>query len=89
VKQHVSRQQICDFSGEDTRIVQTVLNEWEQFLHELLKDNSRRYSVYHASFRDFLRRKDTLEKTGLTIPGIHLLIAKDQLNKWKNRRRHE
>lgn len=89
VKQHVSRQQICDFSGEDTRIVQTVLNEWEQFLHELLKDNSRRYSVYHASFRDFLRRKDILEKTGLTIPGIHLLIAKDQLNKWKNRRRHE
>lgn len=89
VKQPVSRQQICDFSGEDTRTVQTVLNEWEQFLHELLKDNSRRYSVYHASFRDFLHRKDILDKTGLTIPGIHLLIAKDQLNKWKNRRRHE
>ncbi|MEG3918012.1 hypothetical protein QUA07_02550 [Microcoleus sp. T3_A4] len=89
VKQPVSRQQICDFSGEDTRTVQTVLNEWEQFLHELLKDNSRRYSVYHSSFRDFLHRKDILDKTGLTIPGIHLLIAKDQLNKWKNRRRRE
>ncbi|HEY9691100.1 MAG TPA: hypothetical protein V6D15_02800 [Oculatellaceae cyanobacterium] len=89
VKQPVSRQQICDFSGEDTRTVQTVLNEWEQFLHELLKDNSRRYSVYHASFRDFLHRKDILEKTGLTIPGVHQLIAKDQLNKWKNRHRHE
>lgn len=87
VKQPVSRQQICDFSGEDNRTVQTVLNEWEQFLHELLKDEQRRYSVYHASFRDFLHRKDILEKTGLTIPGIHLLIAKDQLNKWKNRRR--
>jgi hypothetical protein len=89
VKQPVSRQQICDFSGEDTRIVQTVLNEWEQFLHKLLKDNQKRYSVYHASFRDFLHRKDILEETGLTIPGIHLLIAKDQLNKWKNRHRHE
>jgi Effector-associated domain 10 len=89
VKQPVSRQQICDFSGEEARTVQTVLNEWEQFLHELLKDNSKRYSVYHASFRDFLHRKDILEKTGLTIPGIHLLIAKDQLNKWKNRRRRE
>lgn len=89
VKQPVSRQQICDFSGEETRTVQTVLNEWEQFLHELLKDNQKRYSVYHASFRDFLHRKDILEKTGLTIPGIHLLIAKDQLNKWKNRRRRE
>jgi len=89
VKQPVSRQQICDFSGEDTRIVQTVLNEWEQFLHELLKDHQKRYSVYHASFRDFLHRKDILEKTGLTIPGIHRLIAKDQLNKWRNRRHHE
>lgn len=87
VKQPVSRQQICDFSFEDTRAVQTVLNEWEQFLHELLKDEQKRYSVYHASFRDFLHRKDILEKTGLTIPGIHQLIAKDQLNKWKNRRR--
>jgi len=87
VRQPVSRQQICDFSGEDARTVQTVLNEWEQFLHELLKDNQRRYSVYHASFRDFLHRKDILETTGLAIPGIHQLIAKDQLNKWKNRRR--
>jgi Effector-associated domain 10 len=89
VKQPVSRQQICDFSGEDTRTVQTVLNEWEQFLHKLLKDDQKRYSVYHASFRDFLHRKDILEETGLTIPGIHLLIAKDQLNKWKNRHRRE
>ncbi len=87
VRQPVSRQQICDFSGEDPRTVQTVLNEWEQFLHELLRDNQRRYSVYHASFRDFLHRKDILETTGLAIPGIHQLIAKDQLNKWKNRRR--
>lgn len=89
VKQPVSRQQICDFSGEDPRIVQTVLNEWAQFLYEFLKDNQKRYSVYHPSFRDFLHRKDILEETGLTIPGIHLLIAKDQLNKWKNRRRSE
>ncbi len=89
VKQPVSRQQICDFSGEDTRIVQTVLNEWEQFLHELIKEEQKRYSVYHTSFRDFLHRQEILDKTGLTIPGIHLLIAKDQLNKWKNRRRRE
>jgi serine/threonine-protein kinase len=77
VLQPVSRQQICDFSGEDARTVQTVLNEWKQFLHELFRDNQKRYSIYHASFRDFLHRKDILEKTGLTIPGIHLLIAKD------------
>ncbi len=89
VRQPVSRQQICDFSREDARTVQTVLNEWEQFLHEQLKENQRRYSVYHASFRDFLHCKDILDKTGLTLPGVHLLIAKDQLNKWKNRRRRD
>ena len=75
VKQPVSLQQICDFSGEDAPTVQTVLNKWEQFLHELFKDNSKRYSVYHTSFRDFLHRKDILEKTGLTIPGINQLIV--------------
>jgi serine/threonine-protein kinase len=89
VKQPVSRQQICDFSGEDALTVQLVLNEWKEFLHELLKENQKHYSVYHASFRDFLYRKDILEETGLTIPGIHLLIAKDLLNKWKHHRRSE
>jgi DNA-binding CsgD family transcriptional regulator len=75
VLQPVSRQQICDFSGEDTRTVQTVLNEWEQFLHELEKERQKRYTVYHASFRDFLHQKDILEKTGVTIPGINQLIV--------------
>jgi serine/threonine-protein kinase len=89
VKQPVSRQQICDFSGEDALTVQLVLNEWKEFLRELLKENQKHYSVYHASFRDFLYRKDILEETGLTIPGIHLLIAKDLLNKWKHHRRSE
>jgi hypothetical protein len=71
VKQPVSRQQICDFSGEDTRSVQTVLNEWKQFLHEYAK----RYSVYHSSFHNFLHRQDILEITGLTIPGINQMIV--------------
>jgi nucleoside phosphorylase len=75
VKQPVSRQQICDFSGEDMRTVQPVLNEWEQFLHELLRDEQKRYSVYHSSFRDFLHSQDVLEKTGLTIPGVNQMIV--------------
>jgi hypothetical protein len=85
VKQPVSRQQICDFSGEDAPTVQTVLTEWEQFLHELIKDSQKRYGVYHSSFRDFLHSKDILEETGLTIPSINRLIAKDLLKKWVNR----
>jgi nucleoside phosphorylase len=75
VKQPVSRQQICDFSGEDARTVQIVLNEWEQFLHKLLQDEQKRYSVYHSSFRDFLHSQDILENTGLTIPGVNQMIV--------------
>lgn len=89
VRQPVSREKLCNFSGEDGRTVQSVLNEWMQFLHEYDQYSPRRYSVYHASFRDFLHRQDILEKTGVTIPGINQLIAKEQLNKWKNRRHHE
>ena len=82
VREPVSRRKICDFSGEDEYTVQQVLNEWKQFLHELIKEE-RRYSVYHSSFRDFLHRKDILETHPVTIPGIHQLIAKNELKVWQ------
>lgn len=82
VREPVSRRKICDFSGENEYTVQQVLNEWEQFLHELMTEE-KRYSVYHASFRDFLHRQDILEKHPVTIPGIHQLIAKNELKVWQ------
>ncbi len=82
VREPVSRRKICNFSGEDEYAVQQVLNEWKQFLHELMKEE-KRYSVYHASFRDFLHRQDILEKHPVTIPGIHQLIAKNELKVWQ------
>jgi hypothetical protein len=84
----VSKQRSLRYSIAADRLPLTLATIiTNHFLHELLKDNQRCYCVYQASFRYFLHRKDILQKTGLTIPGIHLLIAKDQLNKWKNRRR--
>jgi hypothetical protein len=62
VKQPVSRQQICDFSGEDTVIVQTVLNEWKPFLHEVIMNGEKRYRIYNNSFRNFLHRKYILDQ---------------------------
>ncbi|MEH2097429.1 ATP-binding protein [Nostoc sp.] len=82
VREPVSRRKICDFSGENEYAVQQVLNEWKQFLHELMKEE-KRYSVYHASFRDFLHRQDILDKHPVTIPGIHQLIAKNELKVWQ------
>ncbi|GJD19103.1 hypothetical protein RIVM261_040590 [Rivularia sp. IAM M-261] len=81
VREPVSRRKICDFSGENEYAVQQVLNEWKQFLHELMKEE-KRYSVYHASFRDFLHRQDILDKHPVTIPGIHQIIAKNELKVW-------
>ena len=81
VREPVSRRKICDFSGEDEYAVQQVLNEWKQFLHELMKEE-KRYSVYHSSFRDFLHRQEILETHPVTLPGIHQLIAKNELKVW-------
>jgi serine/threonine-protein kinase len=82
VREPVSRRKICDFSGEDEYSVQQVLNEWKQFLHELIKQE-KRYSIYHASFRDFLHRKDILETHPVTLPGIHQLIAENEKKVWQ------
>ena len=82
VREPVSRRKICDFSGEDEYSVQQVLNEWKQFLHELMKQE-KRYSIYHASFRDFLHQKDILETHPVTIPGIHQLIAENEKKVWQ------
>lgn len=86
VREPVSRRKICDFSGEDQYAVQQVLNEWNQFLHELIKEE-KRYSVYHSSFRDFLHRQDILETHPVTLPGIHQLIAKNELQVWQKLKR--
>jgi serine/threonine-protein kinase len=75
VRQPVSRQQICEFSGENSRVVQSVLREWDQFLHTFKKNGLKQYTPYHPSFKDFLHRKDILEETGITIPGINQLIV--------------
>lgn len=52
--------QYADKEGETPRVV-SVLEEWGQFLHieesAAARPGSRLYSIYHASFRDFIYRK--------------------------------
>lgn len=79
VREPVSRREICEFSGEDERIVQTVLNEWEQFLHKIIKNSENFYSIYSSSFREFLHTKDILLSHRITLSEIHQLIAKNEL----------
>jgi hypothetical protein len=81
VKRPVSRALISQFSTtDDLRVseveVQAILDEWSEFLHEQ-REEVTVYSVYHASFRDFLQRKDIVQAAGVTLAGINALIADD------------
>ncbi|MBL7488607.1 toll/interleukin-1 receptor domain-containing protein [Frankia sp. AgB1.9] len=61
--------------GADAIAVQEVLLEWRQFLHREETSGAPRWSVYHNSFRDFLRRKDTVTSAGLSLPEVSGVIA--------------
>lgn len=71
----VSSLLISQFAGEDALTVQEVLDEWDQFLREERIEGQTRYSIYHASFQDFLHRQDIVQAAGITIRDINALIA--------------
>jgi hypothetical protein len=80
VRQAVSRTMVSQFATDssvqvDELTVQEVLDEWKQFLHQQLTNEGTRYSIYHASFRDFLYRKEIVQAAGITIKQINALIA--------------
>ena len=75
VREPVSRSLIAEFAEVNQLTMQEVLNEWSQFLYEQRVEMHTRYSLYHASFRDFLHRKDIIKAAGVTIQGINALIA--------------
>ena len=59
----------------DELTVQEVLDEWNQFLHKQPTAEGLRYSTYHASFRDFLHKKEVVKAAGVTIEEVNALIA--------------
>ena len=81
VKQPVSRRLIAQFATDlsltvDELAVQEVLDDWRQFLHVQHRDAAR-FSLYHASFRDFLHRKDVVQAAGVAVKDINAMIADD------------
>ncbi|BAY80500.1 hypothetical protein NIES25_69880 (plasmid) [Nostoc linckia NIES-25] len=75
IHQPVSRSLISEYAEEKELTVQDVLNEWEQFLHKQLIEKQTCYSIYHASFLDFLHRKDIVQAAGVEIRKINAMIA--------------
>lgn len=77
----VSRQLLTKFlatGGLKTNelAVQAVLDEWEQFLHKEENSQGPRYSLYHASFRDFLNRREIVQAAGVTLQGINAQVSR-------------
>lgn len=52
-----------------------VLTQWSQFLHKKLENKQRKYSIYHASFRDFLYSQETLDGVKMSVEGVHSQIV--------------
>jgi TIR domain len=80
VRRPVSRELISRFATDDQLIVdeltvQEVLDDWDQFLRTEVQDGNRVKSIYHASFRDFLHRKDVVQAAGMTLVEVNRLIA--------------
>jgi len=76
VRSPVSWKLLADFAGKDEVTVQAVLNEWRQFLHVQVVDGEKRFSLYHASFLEFLRRQDIVDVAGITVDGINRMIGR-------------
>ncbi|NER97703.1 MAG: ATP-binding protein [Symploca sp. SIO1B1] len=75
ILQPVSSQLISEYANEEQLTVQDVIDEWEQFLHKQPIDNQTCYSIYHASFQDFLNRKDIVQAASVDIKDINGMIA--------------
>ena len=80
VKEPVSINLIADFSNVRERArIREVLHEWEQFLHEeqvpYEGDLQKRYHVYHASFHDFIAKKEEVEDERVSRKEAHKKIA--------------
>lgn len=80
VKEPVSIDLIADFSKVQERArVREVLHEWGQFLHEEQVPYEgglqKRYHVYHASFHDFIAKKEEVEDERVSRKAAHKQIA--------------
>ena len=77
LKEPISRSLIAEFAQEDILTVQEVLDRWREFLREEQIEGQTCYSIYHASFSDFLYRKDIVQAAGELLDRLKQQITKD------------
>ncbi|WP_326584489.1 ATP-binding protein [Streptomyces sp. NBC_00481] len=59
----------------DPAFVQRRLTEWRQFLHADGTTSPAKYSLYHASFRDFLHRHDVVANAAIDLTNVRATIT--------------
>ncbi|GAA4260452.1 hypothetical protein GCM10022255_089160 [Dactylosporangium darangshiense] len=78
-EQAVPLEWIAKYAGESPFAVQEVLGLWRPFLDLSTVGRGSTFRIYHASFREFLRRDDTVRSAGITLGQINEQIANQQL----------
>lgn len=71
----VTRDLLARMAGVDQGTAQSVLDDWRQFVHRRVDGNQTIYSIYHASFRDFLDRKEVVQAFGMKNAEVHQQIV--------------
>jgi len=66
---------IADIAVQDEYDVQNLLDEWVEFLTEKEIDGDICYSIYHASFLDFLKAKKALDANRKLFKKVNKLIV--------------
>jgi hypothetical protein len=66
---------IFNILHQDEYVVQDVLDEWIEYLRTSNIDGDICYSIYHASFLDFLKAKRELQATRKLFKEVNQRIA--------------
>jgi hypothetical protein len=65
----------------DELTVLEVLDEWSEFLHEQPFPDGLRYSIYHASFHDFLRNQRTVQASRVDMDRLRGSMGRSLLDR--------
>jgi hypothetical protein len=71
----VPRDLFAHLSGLSSLQAQDVLEDWRPFLASSIQDGVSCFSLYHASFREFLHRKEVLQAAGIDLQNLDKSIA--------------
>jgi len=74
-KQPLSLGLLSEFTEIPKNTLSSIIEDWNQFINSYSINESTRYSIYHKSFIDFLRDRQTIQTSGDSLENINNLIC--------------